>query len=177
MALNSNAVITAFNLGEGLKAERKMLRTYYNCGTKEAPVWELLGSGVEESSIEYTPDVSTVTDITGVTSTSVNKMEMLQKLEPMTITGGQKLPVQLEDIMARNAYGEFAVFDVLVVKEYITVDTGVYAEWHKNCSIYPTSIGGSSTLDMPIEITFSNNKVLGSFTNGKFAEKAAQAAD
>jgi hypothetical protein len=28
---------------------------------------------------------------------------------------------------------------------------------HKNCTVNPTSIGGSAFVDMPIEITYSND--------------------
>ena len=51
------AEASAFNLEDGQQAERKLLVTYVNTGTTIAPVWEKLGAMVEESAIEYNPDI------------------------------------------------------------------------------------------------------------------------
>ena len=57
----------AFNLSDNVKAERKLLVTAVNVGTDSAPEWEVIGAGIEDSSVELNPDVSTVTDILGIT--------------------------------------------------------------------------------------------------------------
>ena len=43
---------TDFNVGAGVKAPRKLLKHYVNVGTGETKEWELLGVGIEDSSIE-----------------------------------------------------------------------------------------------------------------------------
>ena len=91
---------TEFNLTNGQKAERKLLVTAINVGdsiteSSGSPDWQIVGVGVEDSSIEYNPDTETITDILGITTTTVNKLETSQSLDPMTIMGGSKLAVKL----------------------------------------------------------------------------------
>lgn len=154
---------TEFNLNENQKAERKLLVTAVNVGTSDKPEWEVIGAGVEDSSIELNPDVSSVTDILGVTETDVNKMEPKQSFEPYTIRGGSKLAFILFDIWQRKAWSELANFDVLLMYGFIGGATeGTFAaEKQSGCTISINSIGGSAHVDMPIEINFSNNSTLG----------------
>lgn len=152
-----------FNLEQNQKAERKLLVTAVNVGNSDAPEWEVIGAGVEDSSIELNPDVSTVTDILGITETTVNKMEPKQSFEPYTIRGGSKLAYKLFDIWQRKAWSELANFEVLLMYGFVGgVTEGTFAaEKQDGCTIAINSIGGSATVDMPIEITFSNNSTLG----------------
>ena len=55
--------------------KRRLLAHYVNVGTESAPEWEMLGYKVEESSIEYNWDIETITDIRGITTSSINKSE------------------------------------------------------------------------------------------------------
>lgn len=164
----------AFNFGgtaDGSKAERKLLMTYVNVATTGTPDWELIGSRIEESSIELNPEKKTVTDITGITITSVEKMEPSQSFSPFTITNDSKLALKLHNTWVRKAWSDFSKFEVLIVYKYVGTgtDDSYLGEKHSNCTIVPTSIGGSSTVDMPIEITYSNECLSGSvtFTSGK----------
>ena len=53
-------------------------------------------------------------------------------------------------------------FEVMIVYKYIGTETeGYEAELQKNCTINITSIGGSAYVDMPIEISYSNDSVKG----------------
>lgn len=162
---------TDFTLNPGQKAERKLLVTAVNTGTAESPKWTVIGVGVEDSSIELNPDIETITDILGVSETSVNKLEPSQGLEPMTIRGGNPLLFKLNDIVERNALSEFSQFEVLIIKAYIdegTDEVHAYrAEKHIGCTITPQSIGGSAYVDMPVSIAYSNNKVLGTVNGYK----------
>ena len=61
---------SAFNLQDNQKAERKLLVTAVNVGDSisdtsagASPEWQIVGVGVEDSSIEFNPDTETVTDI------------------------------------------------------------------------------------------------------------------
>lgn len=152
-----------FNLNLNQKAERKLLVTAVNVGTSDKPEWEVIGAGVEDSSIELNPDVSTTTDILGITETDVNKVEPKQSFEPYTIRGGSKLAFILFDIYQRKAWSELANFDVLLMYGFLDGATeGTFAaEKQTGCTIAPSSIGGSAHVDMPIEIDFSNNSTRG----------------
>lgn len=150
-------------LGTNQKAERRLLATYVNVNkaTPGTEKWELVGAGVEESSIEYNAEVNKVTDIRGITETSVDKIEPQQSFDPHTIRGGSELHAILLDILRRNALTELALFDVLIVEGYLKQTTKIVAEKHSGCTIEVLSKGGSTNVDMPINVHFSNNKTLG----------------
>ncbi len=154
---------TDFKLNANQKAERKLLVTAVNVGTSDVPEWEVLGAGIEDSSIELNPDVSSVTDILGITETTVNKVEPKQSFEPYTIRGGSKFAYKLFDIYMRKAWSELANIDMLVMYGFIGGATeGTFAaEMQTGCTVAINSIGGSATVDMPIEVSFSNNVTTG----------------
>jgi len=157
-----------FNVGAGVKAARKLLMTFVNVADAEVPEWELVGSGVEESAIELNPNTETVTDILGITSTSVTKWEPNQSLDPNTVKGGSKLNFKLHSIWQNKTPELLSKFDVLIVYAYVGEGTTFDAEVQKNCTINITSIGGSAYVDMPIEIMYSNDSEKGtvSIANG-----------
>ena len=164
---------SAFNLQDNQKAERKLLVTAVNVGDSitesgGAPEWQIVGVGVEDSSIEFNPDTETVTDILGITETTVNKFETAQSLEPMTVRGGSKLAVKLYNQVKYNRMSEFSMYEVMQIHAYVGSEGAYEAEVHKNCTLTPQSLGGSSYIDMPIDINFSNDKVHGTVNAYKY---------
>ena len=164
---------SAFNLTAGQKAERKLLVTCVNVGDSISaqsgtPEWQIVGVGVEDSAIEYNPDTETVTDILGITETTVNKFETSQSLEPMTVRGGSKLAVKLYNQVKYNRMSEFSMYEVMQIHAYVGTEGNYEAEVHKNCTLTPQSVGGSSYVDMPIDINYSNDKVHGTANNYKY---------
>jgi hypothetical protein len=164
---------TAFNLQNNQKAERKLLVTAVNVGDSitesgGTPEWQVVGAGVEDSAIEFNPDQETVTDILGITETTVNKFETSQDLEPMTIRGGSKLAVKLYNQVKYNRMSEFSMYEVMQIHAYVGSAGSYEAEVHKNCTLTPQSIGGSSYVDMPIDINYSNDKVHGTVNDYKY---------
>lgn len=156
------AINTDFNLSNGVKAARKLLRTYVNVGSAETKEWFLVGSGVEDSSIELNPNTESVTDILGVTTTDVTKWEPNQSFDPFTVKGGSTLAFKLHEIWMNKTPELLSQFEVLIVYKYIGTETDGYdAELQTNCTINITSIGGSAYVDMPIEISYSNDSVKG----------------
>lgn len=160
------AEATAFNVITGIEVERKYLTTWVNVGTNEVPVWECVGAGVEDSGIETNADVTTVTDILGITKTKVNKLERAQTLDPMTATGGSTLQVKLYNDVRYEKLAAMSAYEVMLVHGYVGEDALFEAELYSACTILTTSIGGSSYVDMPIEITLGGEKILG--TSSKF---------
>lgn len=159
---------TDFNVGSGVKAARKLLMTFVDVGTSASPEWELVGRGVEESAIELNPNTETVTDILGITDTSVTKWEPNQSFEPNTVKGGSKLNFKLHELWQNKTPELLSQFDVMIVYAYIGESKTFEAEVQHNCTINITSIGGSAYVDMPIEISFSNDVTKGTatITNG-----------
>ncbi len=154
----------------GQNVARRLLITYVNCAAfgdsySTAPSWVAVGHGVEDSSLEYSVSSTTKTDIFDNTETNVEKIEISQSFDPMTLKKGNPLQAKLIDIMERKAKEELALFECLVVRAYMEEKDGentvYHAEKHKGCTITPQREGGSAYVDMPITINFSNDKVLG----------------
>ena len=156
--------IAAINLAPGLKADRKLEMIFVNMGTSETAEWEILGRGVEEASVAFNHDTNQATDILGITDTVVSPAKPEFDLDPCTIRGGQKLSEKLLDIERRNAIAELGQFEILHVHCYLGTAPSFTAELHKNCTIVPQSLGGSSYVDMPMNVYLSNEKVLGTAT-------------
>lgn len=152
---------TTFNLTNNQKAARKLMVTAVDVGTSSAASYEVVGAGIEDSSIEYNPEVNTVTDILGITETSVDKTEPKQTFEPFTVRGGSALAEKLYNQMREGKLTELSLYNVLVIHGFAGTAGSYKAELHKNCTIVVNSIGGSAHVDMPIEINFSNDKTLG----------------
>lgn len=164
---------TAFNLQPNEKAMRKLLVTCVNVGdlttaVSGTPEWQPVGVGVEDSSIEYNPDTETITDILGITETTVKKFETSQDLEPMTIRGGSKLALKLYNQIKYGKLSELSMYEVMQIHAYVGSEGAYEAEVHKGCTITPQSLGGDGTVDMPINISFSNDKVHGTVNNYKY---------
>lgn len=156
--------IAAINLAPGLKADRKLEMIFVNMGTSETAEWEILGRGVEEASVAFNHDTNQATDILGITDTVVSPAKPEFDLDPCTIRGGQKLSEKLLDIERRNAIAELGQFEILHVHCYLGTAPSFTAELHKNCTIVPQSLGGSSYVDMPMTVYLSNDKTLGTVT-------------
>ena len=59
---------------------------------------------------------------------------------------------------------EFGQFEVLHVHAYLGQENAFTAELHKNCTIVPQSLGGSTYVGMPMNLYLSNDKQLGTAT-------------
>ena len=155
---------TDFNVGVGVKATRKLLMTFVDVSDSGTPEWEIVGRGVEDSSIELNPQTETATDILGITETSVEKWEPNQSFDPNTVKGGSKLNFKLHKIWQDKKPELLSKFNVLIVYAYLGEKSTFEAEMQKNCTINITSLGGSAYVDMPIEISYSNDSTKGTVT-------------
>lgn len=160
----------AMNLATGERAQRKLLITVAEWGSGATPDREILGTRVEDSSIELNADIETMTDIRGITYTDVNKTEPQQTLDPSYVLGGSKLSEYLYTAMTQNDINKYnGTFTVYIISAFIGNATDGYeAVRHTGCSIIPTSVGGDSFVAMPLEVHFSNNITPG--TVDKLAE-------
>lgn len=159
---------TDFNVPKDVKAKRKLLKHFVNVGTADAPEWELLGKGVEESAIELNPETKETTDILGINEVSVEGWKPTQSFDPFTVRGGSKLAFKLHEIWMNNTPELLSQFEMLTVYSYVgNTPEGYDADLQKNCTINIKSIGGSAYVDMPIDVNYSNDKQRGTV---KFAE-------
>lgn len=151
----------AFISGTG-ELPRNSMVTYVNVGSSMSREWEAVGVKVEDSAKEYNPDLETVTDILGITHTTINKLEPQQSFEPFTIRRDSKLAAKLFQMVEIDG-------DLTALKEFEVMTAygfdgtaGAYtAKVEAGCTIEPTSLGGSGTLDFPFNVHFSGNKTMG----------------
>ena len=164
------AINTDFNVKAGTKAQRKLLKHFVNVGTAEEKEWELLGVGVEDSSIDTNFETEEVNDILGNHETTVIGAAPSQSFDPFTVRGGSKLAFKLHEIWLNKAYDELSHFDMLTVYGYIGAETeGFEADMQSDCTITFERIGGSAYVDMPITVNYSDKKERGTV---KFADGA-----
>ncbi len=157
-----------FNVGANIKVPRKLLKHYINVGTKEAKEWELVGKGVEDSAIELNPETEEVQDITGTNESSVKGWKPTQSFDPFTIRGGSKLALILHEIWMNNTPEKLSQFEILTVYSYVgNTEKGFDADVQEGCTVNIEKIGGSAYVDMPISVTYSNNRTRGTVTFGE----------
>ena len=156
------------NLANGQRAQRKTLITVAEWNVGATQKRQILGARTEDSNIELNADIETTTDILGITYTDVNKTEPQQDFDPMYVMGGSPLAEYLTDAMLANKIDAYNnVFNVYIIAAFIndgteqTPASHYYAVCHTGCSIIPTSIGGDSYTNMPVEVHLSNNLTVG----------------
>lgn len=143
--------------------------------------YELLGYKVEDASVEFNWNEEKVTDITGVTYSTITKSEPEMSLEGYIIKTDSKFIDKLSKMAIRNAYNEFGTFTVVTVYGWLTKtdDTTYLAKKETNCTIKPDSIGGQDYARITPTISFSNEATFGTatITGGKltFEEGTATA--
>lgn len=151
------------NLTSGQRAKRKLLITVAEWGASGSEKRQFLGARTEDSSIDLNPDIQTSTDIRGNTYTDVEKTEPQQALDPSFVMGGSDLHAYLNEAMLKNDIDKFnQAFNIYIITGYLVdgtateLDGKFFTVKHEACSIFPTSLGGSTYVSMPLEIHYSN---------------------
>lgn len=168
-----------FNTSDGATVARNLLILYLNTGTSSAPVWSMIGKRVEDSSMEYDWGEETKTDILGNTYTSLKAPTITQTFEPCELDAADAAQVKLWNQSIRNHdLSAMTNNDLLVVHAYTgTADAGAFAERYPSSTLRPSSLGGSSNIGMPIDVTFGGKRSVGTakVSNGAldFAPDAA----
>lgn len=128
------------------------------------PVWELQGDKIEDMSIEMNPNVDTVADVTGVTTTMLDKYEEQTSVEPYRARKESKLFAILYDIVKyRKTLSD-------VERKFLCVNifknaSGSYDAWMQNCTIAVKSYGGDTAgLSIPYDIYWSGERTYGTAT-------------
>lgn len=152
------------NLTSGQVAERKTFITVAEWSEGSSTlVREILGTRTEESSIEFNPDIETMTDVRGITYTDVNKTEPEQTFDPFYVMGGSTLASYLVPAALENRISDYNnIFTIYEIAAFSGDSTnGYYTVKHTGCTILPTSLGGDAKVAMPIEVHLSNNITVG----------------
>lgn len=149
------------NTGEAIA--RELLLLYLNTGTKEAPVWSLIGHRVEDSSMELDWQRESIKDIVGTTRNSMKKPIITQSFEPWDLANGDVAQKKIWDLafVEQNAQA-LCNMDVLLEHRYAG-----FAERYEASSIEVTGLGGAGggNVGMPINVTFGGERTIGTVTN------------
>lgn len=156
-----------FNTKKGATVARKLLILYLNTGTSEAPVWSVIGKRVEDSSMEYDWGDETKTDILGDTYTELKTPTITQTFDPCELDAGDKAQLRLwNQSIKDHDVAAMSNNDVLVVHAYTgDAESGAFAERYMSSTVRPTSLGGSSNIGMPIDVTFGGKRQTGTATS------------
>lgn len=152
-----------FNTISGQTIERELLLLFLNTGTTASPTWSVIGKRVEDSSAEYDWSTESKTDILGNTYTNMKKPVITQSFDPCELDGSDSAQVKLWNLAVKDQDASaLAAQDMLIVHCYAgTADTAMFAERYSACAVEITGIGGSATVDMPINVTFGGTRTLG----------------
>ncbi len=152
-----------FNTAAGSTIARKLLLLYLNTGTSDTPVWSVVGKRVEDSSMEYDWGEESKTDILGNTYTSLKEPVITQTFDPCELDSGDVAQVKIwNQSIKDHDIGAMTNNDLLVVHTYTGDATkGAFAERYPSSTVKPSGLGGSSTIGMPIDVTFGGQRETG----------------
>lgn len=149
------------NAGEAIA--RELLLLYLNTGTKEAPVWSLIGHRVEDSSMELDWQRESIKDIVGATRNSMKKPIITQSFDPWDLANGDVAQKKIWDLaFVEQDAQALCNMDVLLEHKYAG-----FAERYEASSIEVTGLGGAGggNIGMPITVTYGGNRTIGTVTN------------
>ena len=113
--------------------------------------------------MEYDYSEESKTDIFGEIYTNMKKPVIKQSFEPCELDSGDAAQVKIwnQSIKDQNV-AAMANNDLLVVHAYAgTADTAVFAERYESCMVKSASLGGSSNVGMPIDVTYGGTRTTG----------------
>lgn len=150
------------------KIKREEFQMFADVGTSpESPIWEIIGSGVEDMSLALNPNVTTVTDVLGETVTALDKYEKQTDVSPMRAKRESKFFAVLYDIVknektltdVERTFLCVNIFDSTEDEETVT-----YAAWTQKAVIAVQSYGGNTEgLDIPFNLHWFGEKTHGAF--------------
>ena len=152
-----------FNTPAGATVPRKMLLLFLNTGTADSSVWSVIGKRVEDSSMEYDWGDESKTDILGDTYTTMKEPVITQTFDPCELDSGDAAQVKIwKQSIRDHDVAAMTNNDLLVVHTYTgDADTGAFAERYSASAVKPSGLGGSSTVGMPIDVTFGGKRSIG----------------
>lgn len=143
--------------------KREEFMTFADVG-EETPEWELIGDKVEEMNLEMNPNVETTSDITGSTTTTLDKYEVQTSVSPLRARRESKLAKILYDIVKEEKTLSDVERDFLCVNIFDKTEDDTYSAWVQKAVIAVQSFGGSTAgLDIPFNIHWQGAKTHGTF--------------
>ncbi len=147
------------------KAKRKDFALFFVDETVPAsPVNELIGKGIEDTSISPSATVDTVNDVTGTTETTLSAYEKTMDLDPIYVTGGNKFSETLDKIEETGAILDDVIYPFIFVKMYKTTAADTYVAWKQDAVVEITGFGGDTKgVNAPCTLHFIGDRAMGTF--------------
>lgn len=145
--------------GEIKRAEFKMFVD--SSEGKDNTEWELIGSKMEDLSMTMNPNVETITDVTGVTTTALDKYEENSDVSTYRARRESKLSKILYDIVKEKKTLSDVERDFLFVNVFSGTE-GKWDAWKQKAVIAVQSYGGDTKgLNIPFQLYFIGNRTYG----------------
>jgi hypothetical protein len=163
-----------FNTPENQTIAREQLICCINVATYSSPTWAVIGTHVEDSSIEFDWGEETSQDILGITHSTMKKPTLTQSFDGVKLYEGDAAyeHIWTEAIKQQNPQA-LANEDMLIVHLYADSAAAPFAERYPSSMVKPTSIGGEGGgfIEMPFDATYGGEREVGTAT--KDAETGA----
>lgn len=147
--------------------KRSEFMVFADVAAESTPEWELIGDKVEEMSLEMNPNVETTTDITGNTTTTLDKYEVQTSVAPMRAKRESKLFSILYEIVKDEKTLSDVERTFLCVNVFDSTGEGAeatYAAWTQKGVVAVQTYGGNTQgLDIPFNIHWTGSKTHGTF--------------
>ena len=156
----------AFKAGTG-RIKRDEFKLFADVGASSAPEWELQGGRIEDMSLEMNPNVETVTDVTGVTETTLDKYEKQTSVSPYYAKRDSKMAAWLYNVVREEKTLSDVEKTFCVVNIFAGSD-GAYDAWTQKGVVAVQSFGGDTKgLQIPYNIHWTGEKVYGTASISK----------
>lgn len=156
-----------FIAGSG-KIKREEFKLFADVGTPDTPKWELQGSRIEELSLEMNPNVETVTDVTGVTDTVLDKYEKQTSVSPYYAKRDSAMAAWLYNVVREEKTLSDVEKTFCCVNIFAGAD-GKFDAWTQKAVVAVQSYGGDTKgLQIPYNLHWIGEKTFGtaSIANG-----------
>lgn len=149
-----------FKDGTG-RIKREEFKLFADVGASSAPEWELQGGRIEDMSLEMNPNVETVTDVTGMTETTLDKYEKQTSVSPYYAKRDSKMAAWLYNVV-RDEKTLSDVEKTFCVVNIFAGSDGAYDAWTQKGVVAVQSFGGDTKgLQIPYNIHWIGEKVFG----------------
>lgn len=146
-----------------MKLERSALIHYldanFNSGTA---TWGIIGTDIEDMSVEMNPDITTAKNILGENSVRHKGYEPSMDADPYFADPDDAIYPKLLDIAMNRKKGDSCKTTILEVVIEDTEDA-THKAWTEDVIVAPTSYGGDTEgFAIPFSVTYAGNRVAGS---------------
>lgn len=147
------------------KIARKLVQDFINCTpTENTATYEVLGTDLEELSVEFSADIEKKKNILGQESINVKGYEKEASVEPFIADTGSDLFKFLQDIIDNDKILDDVKTDVVRVKLYESATSGAYPAHKEEVYVEVVSAGGDTTAyQIPFNIHYTGIKTEGTF--------------